>query len=109
MFSISYSLFFVLDHFWKNSLSEHISCTRSLQNLTRSEVDLFWKKPLPIYDDVFLRAKIADGSVDAETEFHKGYFMAGENVGCKSRGKSKFITVIILNIFLQDEESILVH
>ena len=27
------------------------------------------------------------------------YFMAGENVGCKSWGKSKFITVIILNIF----------
>ena len=52
---------------------------------------------------------MAGGSVDVETEFHKGYFMVGENVGCESRGKSKFITVIILNIFLQDEKSILVH
>ena len=42
-----------------------------------------------------------DGSVDAETEFHEekkqedSYFMAGDNVRCKSN----FFIVIIRNLF----------
>ena len=101
--------FLVVDHFWKNSLSEHISCARSPQNLTRSEEDLFGKKPLPILISMtmFFLAKMADGIVDAETEFHKDTLWQAKMLAV--RGKSKFITVIILNIFLQDEESILVH
>ena len=77
----------------------------------RSEEDLFCKKPLPIliFMTMFFMCQMANGSVDMETVFHKATIWRAKMLAAKSRGKSKFITVIILKIFLQDEESILVH
>ena len=55
---------------------------------------------------MFLRAKMTDGSVDAETEFHKATLLGAKMLVVNlEESQSKILT----NIFLQDEESILVH